>query len=144
MKPVTSHFPGPNPTPVHSISLDHALLPLPNLTIYSAMFHNGVILGLACGSSSVSLSKAALPHVPEPLRPTTIQLENVHFEWIDRFPMAEFRDKMITCADTFSIEGFLAELFTSPTFLLTPGRASWDPDAWHPTEEFKKKRSYLF
>ncbi len=144
MKPVTTHFSYPDPSPVTSISLDHALLPLPNLTIYSAMFHNGVILGLACGSSSVSLSKPALPHVPEPLRPTAIQLENVHFDWIDRFPMAEFRDKMITFADTFSIEGFLGELFTEPTFILMPGHASWDPEAWCPTEAFKKKRSYLF
>ncbi|KAH7400478.1 hypothetical protein BKA64DRAFT_482773 [Cadophora sp. MPI-SDFR-AT-0126] len=138
----TSHFSySASMTP---ISLDHALLPLPNHTIYSALFHNGVILGLACGSASVTKSRPALPHVPEPLRPTIIQLQNVHFEWIDRFPISGFRDRLITSSDSLSIEGFLADLFTAPSFALTPGCASWDPEAWNATEEFKSKWSCLF
>ncbi|PVH75834.1 hypothetical protein DL98DRAFT_536265 [Cadophora sp. DSE1049] len=126
------------------ISLDHALLPLPNHTIYSALFHNGVILGLPCGSARVSKSQPALRHVPEPLRPTPIQLQYVHFDWIDRFPMSDFRDKMITYSDSLSIEGFLADLFTAPSFSLSPGCASWDPNAWRATEDFKSKWSCLF
>jgi hypothetical protein len=73
-----------------------------------------------------------------------MQLQHVHFQWIDRFPMPEFRNKMISCSDSFSIEGFLADLFTTPTFVLAPGSASWDPEAWFPTDEFKKKWSCLF
>ncbi|KAG4436591.1 hypothetical protein IFR05_007911 [Cadophora sp. M221] len=135
---VTSRFPSSiAPSSIEPISLDHALLPLPQHTIYSAMFHNGVILGLACASSSVSVSQPALPHVPESLRPTKMQLQHVHFQWIDRFPMPEFRDKMITCTDSLSIEGFLSDLFTLPSFVLVPGSASWDPGAWFATDDFQ-------
>lgn len=53
----TSHLPPLiQPNLIEPISLDHGLLPLPQHTIYSATFHNGVILGLACGCSSVSTS----------------------------------------------------------------------------------------
>ena len=131
-------------TSMTPISLDHALLPLSNHTIYSALFHNGVILGLACASASVTRSRPASPHVPEPLCPTIIQLQNVHFDWIDRFPMSDFRNKLITCSDSLSIEGFLADLFTVPSFVLTPGCASWDPMAWNATKEFKSKWACLF
>ncbi|KAE8443039.1 hypothetical protein EG329_002433 [Mollisiaceae sp. DMI_Dod_QoI] len=113
------------------LSLDNALLPLPNHTVYSALFHNGVILGLSCGTSSVAKSKPALPHVPEPLRPIQYQLDNVHFQWIDRFPLPALRHRMILFSDSLSSEDFLADMFTATTFTITPGAVSWDPSAWH-------------
>ncbi|KUJ18462.1 uncharacterized protein LY89DRAFT_732019 [Mollisia scopiformis] len=114
-----------------AISLDNALLPLPNHTVYSALFHNGVILGLTCGTGSVAKSPAAPPHVPEPLRPTQYQMDNVHFLWIDRFPFQKMRERMILLSDTLNSEDFLADLFNTTTFTITAGAASWDPEAWH-------------
>ncbi|CZR68889.1 uncharacterized protein PAC_18790 [Phialocephala subalpina] len=113
------------PTIVLPLSIDNALSPLPNHTVYSALFHNGVILGLSCGTSTVSKSRPALPHVPEPLRPTQTQLENVHFTWIDRFPLPEFRNRMILFSDSLNSEDFLGDLFTTTSFNITPGAVSW-------------------
>lgn len=126
------------------LSLDNALLPLPNHTVYSALFHNGVILGISCGTSSVSKSRLAQSHVPEPLRPTQFQLDNVHFTWIDRFPFPEFRDRMILFSDSLNSEDFLGDMFTTTSFTITPGAVSWDPKAWHVGPQFKRKWNYLF
>lgn len=126
------------------LSLDNALLLLPNHTVYSALFHNGVILGLSCGTSSVSKSRPTQSHVPEPLRPTQCQLENVHFTWIDRFPLPEFRNRMIIFSDSLNSEDFLGDMFTTVSFTITPGAVSWDPEAWHVSAHFKRKWSYLF
>ena len=58
--------------------------------------------------------------------------------------MSDFRNKLITCSDSLSIEGFLADLFTLPSFVLTQGCASWDPQAWNATNEFKSRWACLF
>lgn len=126
------------------LSLDHALLPLPNHTICSALFHNGVILELSCGTSIVSKSRPALPHVPESLRPTQSQLENVHFSWIDRFPLPQLRERLILFSDSLNSEEFLADIFTTSTFTIIPGATSWDACAWHVCQAFKRKWSCLF
>lgn len=118
--------------------------PIVNHTIYSALFHNGVILGLACSSSNMSKSRPAPPNTPESLRPISLQMEQVHFEWIDRFPMPNLRHSMIRFSDVINNEEFLADIFTGQTFTIQPGRPSWDPDAWEVTPEFKEKWGYLF
>lgn len=84
------------------LSLDNALLPIHQHTVYSALFHNGVILGLTCGTTSVAKSPPPPPHVPEPLRPTQYQQDNVHFMWIDRFPLSELRNRMILFSDSLN------------------------------------------
>ena len=48
----------------------------------------------------------ALPHIPKSLHPTPTHLENVHFQWIDRFPLPRLRDSMICLSDVFSSERF--------------------------------------
>jgi hypothetical protein len=118
--------------------------PITNHTIYSALFHNGVILGLACSSSAMSKSRPAPPNAPESLHPIPIQLEQVHFEWIDRFPLPKLRHRMIHLSDVINTEEFMADLFTTQTFTIQPGRPSWDSDAWKVTSDFKQKWIYLF
>lgn len=118
--------------------------PIVNHTIYSALFHNGVILGLACSSSTVSKSRPAPVNTPESLRPIPLQMEEVHFEWIDRFPLPKLRHSMIRFSDVINSEEFLADIFTGQTFTIQPGRPSWDPDAWEATPEFREKWGYLF
>jgi hypothetical protein len=104
----------------------------------------GVILGLACSSSAMSKSRPAPPNAPESLHPIPIQLEQVHFEWIDRFPLPKLRHRMIHLSDVINTEEFMADLFTTQTFTIQPGRPSWDSDAWKVTSDFKQKWIYLF
>jgi hypothetical protein len=125
------------------LSSDHRLLPLPNHSLFSALFHNGVILGLACSTSTISKSLFASTHIPESLRPTPLQAQNVHFQWIDRFPFPRMRDKMIEFTDLYSAEDFLGDIFSTATFNIKPGYMSWDPEAWVVNQGFKEKWKLL-
>jgi hypothetical protein len=126
------------------LSSDHRLLPLPEHNLYSALFHNGVILGLACSTSSIATSSPASAHIPAPLRPTLLQTQIVHFQWIDRIPLPHVRDKMIHHMDRWSAEEFLGDIFSTTSFAIKPGRMSWDPTAWEVSRGFREKWRLLF
>ncbi len=126
-----------------TISADHILIPAYH-TVYSALFYNGVILGLPCSTAALSRSKPPGQHVPPSLRPTETQLENVHYEWIDRFPLPWFREKMIKLSDVLSTEEFMEDLFLRRTWEIKSGAESWDESAWVPTLEFRAKWGMLF
>jgi len=121
------------------VSSDHRLLPLPNHTLFSALFRNGVILGLACSTATISMSLPSTVYVPESLRSTPLQVGRVHFQWIDRFPFPRMRDNMIEHSDSYSAEDFLGDIFSVSTFYIKPGYMSWDPEAWVVKMDFKEK-----
>ncbi|TVY19299.1 hypothetical protein LARI1_G003538 [Lachnellula arida] len=125
------------------VSSDHRLLPLPHHTLFSALFRNGVILGLSCSTSSIGIStptSTSTPStIPESLRPTPLQVRRVHFQWIDRFPFPRMRDNMIERDDAYSAEDFLGDIFSVETFRIRPGFMSWDPEAWVVKGDFRKK-----
>lgn len=110
-----------------------------------AMFENGQILGIKCGSSIPSKSLPAGPHVPESLQPTLLQLSAVHWLWIDRFPFADARDEIILNSGNFEEEDLLHDLFSYETFEVLPGYEGWDPAGWRMVPGyFKEKWGYLF
>jgi len=115
----------------------------PTITVHSALFHHGVILNIACGASSIAKSLPAPSHVPLSLRPLDIQLKCVHFQFIDRFPLPTMRRNMIEKADEINVEEFLADLFGTATFVITPGSLSWDEKAWRATPGFRRKWGFL-
>jgi hypothetical protein len=128
------------PTP----GLDHGLLPLPSLTIYSALYTTGRMLGIPCVTSMISKSKLAPAEIPLSLQPTPTQLYNVHYLFIDRFPLPGLRNNMIELQDHFNAEEFIADIFTMPSFIIASGYQCWDPAAWAVAAEFKSKWEFLF
>lgn len=123
---------------------DHRLLPVPYFTLASAMIANGRVLGLYCGFCIPSYSPTASAEVPEPLRPTKLQLETIHGPCIDRIPMARMRDNMIKTASMWDEEEFIADMFNMDSFTFKPGKMSWDPTGWVINESFKQKYNYFF
>ena len=59
-------------------------------------------------------------------------------------PLPRLRDSMICVSDVFSSEDFLADIFNTTTFTISPGRMSWASDAWKVDDEFRKKWQILF
>ncbi|KAH8647577.1 hypothetical protein BGZ60DRAFT_423649 [Tricladium varicosporioides] len=117
----------------------------PSHTVYSALFHNGVLLGLPCSTASISRSLPPASHIPPSLWPSKLQLETVHYQWIDRFPLPRLRDRMIELSDEFSTEDFLADMFsTTESFSLEAGKESWDESAWSIGDRFRSKWGFLF
>lgn len=112
------------------------------VTIFSALFNNGLILGLTCATVVPQRSTPA-PHAPPSLQPTTLQLETVHLPWIDRFPLPRLRDNLITWEAAINEEEFLGDLFNMRSFAIKPGRAGWDPDAWTVDKDFARKWGFL-
>ncbi|KAK5190671.1 hypothetical protein LTR99_003411 [Exophiala xenobiotica] len=112
--------------------------------VYGALFANGALMGLACSITFASKSQPFGPGLPEPLRPTPLQLTTIHPQWIDRFPFPKMRDNMITLLSIIDEEEFLADLFCLTSFTIEPGAASWDPKAWKISKEFGAKWGYLF
>lgn len=110
----------------------------------SALYENGNLLGLTCGSSIPSKSKPEPPGTPDSLHPTLLQLSTVHWQWIDRFPFPDFRDEMIIRSGEIDEEDFVGDLFNLDPFTLTPGARSTDPYAYTMNPEFRAKWGYLF
>ena len=110
----------------------------------SALFDNGDMLGIACGTSFPCKSKPQGPHVPASLQPTLLQLSTVHWQWIDRLPFPEARDEMIIQSGNFEEEAFLKDIFNMQTFELSPGAKPWDPSAYSIAPEFQRKWGWLF
>jgi hypothetical protein len=113
-------------------------------TFLSALFENGTILGITCGSSFPSKSKPAGLNVPVSLLPTILQLSTVHWQWIDRFPFPDARDEMIIQSCNINEEEFLWDLFHMETFRLRPGSKPWDPTAFAICIAFWGKWGFLF
>jgi len=135
----------PSVCPFSAVVLDHFWLPaLPSLSVYAALYNNGRILGIPClNKEPVFVSRPVTSEVPLPLHPTPMQLTTPHSPFIDRFPFMRMRDNMISLTGLLDEEDFIADLFSMTSFTLTPGGASWDPEAWKMSDEFGAKWGYL-
>lgn len=132
------------PSPEPTLSQDHVHITIPMFTVYSALFYNGVILGIPCATSAVSKSRPPALHVPEPLRPLQVQLDQAHYSFIDRLPQKALRQRLVQLSDTFNVEDFTGYMFTMPTFIIAPGCQSWDPSGWTLAPEFRTKWRIIF
>jgi hypothetical protein len=126
------------------MTLDQQYLSFPQLTVYSALYRNGTMLGLTCHVVIPAKSKPASSVIPDPLHHTPLQLSTVHHQWIDRFPFPRMRDNMIILSGIIDAECFLDDLFCLASFTLSPGGMSWDPEVWKIGKEFGEKWGYLF
>ena len=129
--------------PVNLPSELNCELPCP-LTVLSALFINGKVLGMTCGTPIAAKSSPASPDVPLSLQPTPTQLLTVHFRVIDRFPFPKMRDNFINMSAIIDDEEFSSDIFTMPSFSITPGGAPWDPGAWKMEKAFADKWGFLF
>lgn len=116
-----------------------ASLPRSSHTAYAALFDNGQLLGLSCGTVARTRSLYDCAGLPQYLCPSESQKTMVHAQWIDRFPFPFMRDACISLLDTSGEEEFLADLFKMPSFVILQGYASWDPAGWVISTAFKEK-----
>ncbi|CAI6337114.1 unnamed protein product [Periconia digitata] len=114
------------------------------MTVYTAMYINGDMLGLTCGTIIPSRSSPCGPDIPLPLQPTYKQLTVLHCRWIDRFPFPKMRDNIISLGGLVDDEELLRDMFTMPCFEIAPGKLPWDPKAWTLLRPFADKWGYLF
>jgi hypothetical protein len=128
-----------SPTVTHDCLMSH-----PNNTVFAALFKNGRILGIPCGSQVPWKSLPCDHNVPETLRPTLLQMTTLHIPWIDRFPFPKMRDNIIMMNAVIDEEDFLNDLFTTESFVVASGTMSWDPNGWVIGKEFQEKWGYLF
>ncbi|KIW83731.1 hypothetical protein Z517_02977 [Fonsecaea pedrosoi CBS 271.37] len=136
-----------SPSPQSSIAaqttnLSYEIRPSP--TVFSALFINGMILGLKACSAVPALSPPASSTVPLSLQPTPTQLLTIHQPGIDRFPFSKMRDNLINMCAVIDEEEFTRDLFTMPSFNIVPGLATWDPKAWKIESYFAVKWGFLF
>lgn len=117
--------------------------PVP-ITVYSALWDNGAMMGLSCSTSVPARSSPAGSHIPETLQPTSLQLTTIHPLWIDRFPFPRMRDNTITLLGLIQEDDFLRDLFCMESFEIKPNAAPWDPAAWKIGKSFQEKWGYLF
>ena len=113
-------------------------------SVFTALFDNGAMMGLTCGSVVPAKSSKVGSGIPEPLQPTALQLTTIHSRWIDRFPFPKMRDNLITLNGIIDDEEFLRDLFSMESFHINPGKAGWDPSAWVIGKQFQQKWGYLF
>ena len=100
-------------------------------------------MGLTCGTV-VPAKSPPCPEIPEPLRPTALQLTTIHARWIDRFPFPKMRDNLISLSGIIEEEEFLRDLFSMQSFSIQPSKPGWDPNAWSIGKAFAEKWGYLF
>lgn len=113
-------------------------------TVFAALWDNGAMMGLSCGTSVPAKSRPVGNEIPEALRPTTLQLTTTHPIWIDRFPFARMRDNFISLSGLIDEEEFLRDLFSMDSFTIKPGKAGWDSTAWSINPSFAEKWGFLF
>ncbi|PQE27591.1 Aryl-alcohol dehydrogenase protein [Rutstroemia sp. NJR-2017a BBW] len=119
-------------------------LPYSPPTVFSALFTNGEILGiLSCGDLP-KISPPASSDVPLTLHPTLAQLTTPHSTGVDRFPFPRMRDNMILMNAFYDGDEFQRDLFTMPSFTVTPGIPPWDPRGWKMEKYFAEKWGFLF
>jgi hypothetical protein len=116
----------------------------PSMTVISAMYINGIILGLKSCTVVPQMSSPVGADVPFSLQPTFLQLTTIHQPGIDRFPFPKMRDNMISMYATINEEDFGRDLCTQPSFTITTGMAPWDPKAWKIERYFAAKWGFLF
>lgn len=114
------------------------------LTVYTALFQNGEMMGLKCGFIVPYKSPKQGPHVPASLQPTALQLTTFHVPWIDRFPFRKMRDNFIGLTGIIDEDEFLRDLFTMDSLSIRPGGLGYDPASWTMGREFGKKWGYLW
>ncbi|PVI04463.1 hypothetical protein DM02DRAFT_177910 [Periconia macrospinosa] len=114
------------------------------LTVHGALYINGNLLGLKCGTVVPAKSTPCRADVPLPLQPTITQLTVLHSRWIDRFPFPKMRDNIITLGSVVDDEELLKDIVLMPSFEITPGKLPWDPKAWTMQKPFADKWGYLF
>ncbi|KAF2705645.1 hypothetical protein K504DRAFT_94166 [Pleomassaria siparia CBS 279.74] len=113
------------------------------ITALGALYINGRILGLKCNEGILSKSTPAGPNIPLPLHPTHLQLTTMHALWIDRFPFPKMRDNLIILFGMLDDQEMIEDMFLMPSFVITPGCATWDPRAWKMEKHFADKWGYL-
>jgi hypothetical protein len=118
----------------------------PPLTVVSALYLNGRILGLSCSVCITSTSPHPLPHHPPALQPTITQLTVEHPRWYDRLPFPRMRDGLIRLVGVVDEEDLLNDLFTKPSWRIEGigDRAAWDPGAWRVERGFEGKWGWLW
>jgi hypothetical protein len=112
--------------------------------VFNALFDNGAMMGLSCGTVIPAKSKPQPDHIPLPLHPTAIQLMTIHELWIDRLPFPKMRDNLITLQGIIEGEDFLKDLFSMDSFSIRPNGKGWDPRDWSVCKAFADKWGYLF
>ncbi|RDL36074.1 uncharacterized protein BP5553_06686 [Venustampulla echinocandica] len=129
-----------------TIGPDNRYLSLPNISVYAAMFNNGCILGIVCGHHVPSKTGLQTSITPFSLHPTSVQATVVHSQFIDQFPFPRMRDNLITLSLNGLIdeEIFMADLFTTDSFMVKPEGVSWDAASWSISPSFKAKWGFLF
>lgn len=150
----TSHLSAPSTSPIFpemevstlpAISAtDDCLLSHSNNTVFTALYKNGRLLGIPCGTQMLWKSPRCGPEIPNSLQPTLLQMTTLHTSWIDRFPFPQMRDNFIKMNAIINEEEFLASLFDTTGFTMIPGTRSWDPAGWIMGKEFGEKWGYLF
>ncbi|KAI1423482.1 hypothetical protein F5Y12DRAFT_757233 [Xylaria sp. FL1777] len=131
---------------------DH-LLTLVRYNLYKACAANAEILGLEPRAlhddiTSPFCNPRTFNHpLPDSLAPTETQTTVLHHPYIDIFPFASLRDKLILLQGTFSEDELCADLggknsTTEHTGLIVWGD-SWDPMAWEVSEYIAIKWSWL-
>lgn len=105
--------------------------PTPKITVFTAMYLNGQILGLSCSICVTSRSPFPAPHHPPALHPTQTQLLTPHPRWFDRFPFPRMRDSLIRLVGVIDEEELIRDFFTMPSWRIEGGEnASWEPGRW--------------
>lgn len=135
--------------------LQYASFPLPStpqaslvtivpLTVCTALFQNGEMMGIKCGLVVPYKSPRQEPHIPASLQPTALQRTTFHVPWIDRFPFPKMRDNFIGLTGIIDEEEFLRDLFSMDSLSVKPGGLGYDPASWIMGREFGKKWGYLW
>lgn len=120
---------------------DH-LLTLVKLNVFRAFVHNISILGYNRGwmtDDALSRFNIMGPHlnelqgvsIPASLQPTAVQQSQPHHPWLDFFPFAQLRDRLIEHEDLIDDSGFCRDLMgfwnlPKDNFMLVWG------DPWNP------------
>ncbi|KAH7382606.1 hypothetical protein DE146DRAFT_233990 [Phaeosphaeria sp. MPI-PUGE-AT-0046c] len=118
--------------------------PAPPVTVFTAMYLNGQMLGLSCSICITSRSPFPAPHHPPALRPTQTQLLTPHPRWYDRFPFPRMRDTLIRLVGVIDEEELIRDFFTMPSWRIEGGEnASWEPGSWIMEKEWRNKWGWL-
>ena len=112
-------------------------------TVFSALYINGELQGIPCATTYSARTPSPTPSIPLPLHPTEMQLMIVHPRWIDRLPFPRMRDSLIKLRGVVDEEEILKDIFTMPSWTITPGQACWDPRAWKMEKEWAGKWGWL-
>jgi hypothetical protein len=125
---------------------DHAHIGTYGLSVYSALFTNGLLLGIVCGHHVPSATPPQSDLIPISLHPTRLQQTTIHSQWIDQFPFPSLKDKTILMGGSCEAleELFQREVFTTESFKIKVGGVSWEAKDWRINPAFKQRWEFLF